>query len=150
MTPILPPPATPPSLGQRVARFFWEGRAGILGASFWMFEASALTSLLLAWIPLVGPFLGPVFGGFTGGRRAGTPQRALGAALIPAILLTLLIFALGAAAAHMTQVPVVGALAAIVAGAVGVIVVLHNLLLFGAALAGGWMRQNEDRRFSER
>jgi len=115
-----------------------------------MFEASALTSLLLAWIPLVGPFLGPVFGGFTGGRRAGTPQRALGAALIPAILLTLLIFALGAAAAHMTQVPVVGALAAIVAGAVGVIAVLHNLLLFGAALAGGWMRQNEDRRFSER
>lgn len=129
---------------QRFTRWVWDTRTSLPWAAVWMTEASFITSLLLAWIPFVGPFLGPVFGGLTGGRRAGTPGRALAAALLPAVLLSLLIVALGAGAAHATQTPLVGALAALVAGAIGVILIVHNLLLFAAALVGGWMRQRED------
>ena len=125
-------------------RWVWDKHANLLMAAVWITEASFIASLLLAWIPIVGPLLGPVFGGLTGGRRAGTPGRALLAALLPACLLSAVIIALGGAAAHMTQMPFVGALATLIAGAVGIILAVHNLLLFGAALAGGLMRQRED------
>ncbi|HUH08000.1 MAG TPA: hypothetical protein VML96_09355 [Egibacteraceae bacterium] len=43
-------------------------------------------SILLMWIPVVGPLVA----GFVGGRRAVTVGKAVGAALVPAILLAVL------------------------------------------------------------
>jgi hypothetical protein len=117
------------------------GRSSFLGAMAWMFGLSFLLTLLLGWIPIVGPFLGPVIGGYVGGSRAGTALRALGAAILPAILLSILLFGLAALAAGLSHLQVVGAIAAIVASAISLIVIIHNLLLFLAALAGGLVRQ---------
>jgi hypothetical protein len=95
----------------------------------------------LFWIPIVGPFIGPIVGGYVGGRRAGTVGRAFLAAILPAILLSGLILGAGALASAHTQTPIVGALAAVIAGAAGIIIFIHNLLLFVAALVGGLTRQ---------
>jgi len=114
-----------------------EGRSGILGAMFWMFGLSILLTLLLGWIPVVGPFIGAAIGGFVGGRRAGSAGRALLAAILPAVLLSLAIAALGAAAAAVSSIPLIGAVGFILAGAVGFILFINNLVLFIAALIGG-------------
>jgi hypothetical protein len=111
----------------------------------WMFGLSLVLTFLLGWIPVIGPFIGPVIGGFIGGRRAGSVGRALAAAVLPAVLLSLVIFGIGAIAASLVAQPVFGAIAAIIAAAVWVIVIIHNLLLFLFALIGGLMRQAEGR-----
>ncbi len=49
-----------------------------------------LLSLLLIWLPGIGPFVA----GFVGGRKAGTFGNALLAFLVPAALFTLAIFLL--------------------------------------------------------
>jgi hypothetical protein len=121
----------------------WRGRSGIWGAMAWMFGLSLLLTFVLGWIPFVGPFIGPAVGGFVGGRRAGTSGRALVAAVLPAVLLSLLILAVGWVAAALADYPIVGAIGIIIAGALGVFLVVHNLLLFLAALVGGWLRQSE-------
>ena len=114
-----------------------EGRSSIIGAMFWMFGLSILLTLLLGWIPLVGPFIGAAVGGYVGGRRAGSAGKALIAAILPAVLLSLVIAALGAVAAAVSSVPLIGAIAVLLAGAAGFILFVHNLVLFVAALIGG-------------
>ena len=120
-----------------------HGRSSIVGAMAWMFGLSFLLTFVLGWIPIVGPFIGPVAGGYMGGRRAGSIGRALLAAILPAVLLSLFILGLGAIAAALVDRPVVGAIAAIIAGALWVILIIHNLLLFLSALIGGLVRQME-------
>lgn len=117
-----------------------NGRSSLLGAMGWMFGLSFVLTLFLGWVPLIGPFIGPTVGGFIGGRRAGSPGTAVLAAVLPAVLLTLLMFALAGMAALLSHLPIVGAIAAIVAGAMGVIIIVHNLVLFLAALVGGATR----------
>ena len=117
-----------------------DGHSGLLGAMGWMFGVSLLLTLLLGWIPFIGPFIGPIVGGYIGGRRAGSAARALLAAILPAALLTALMFAIAGLAAAMSHLPVVGAVGTIIAGAIGVIVLVHNALLFVAALIGGALR----------
>ena len=80
-------------------------------------------------------------GGYIGGRRAGSIGRALAAAILPAILPSAFIIGVGMIAAMVATLPVVGAIGAFIAAALGVILFFHNLLLFAAALVGGWMRQ---------
>ena len=121
------------------------GRSSLLGAMAWMFGLSFVLTLLLGWVPVVGPFIGPVVGGFIGGSRAGSPGRALMAALLPALMLTMLILAVGLLAAAIAKIPIVGAVAAVIAGALGVILVVQDLMLFGASFAGGLARQFQDR-----
>jgi hypothetical protein len=125
---------------------FLSGRSSVLGAMGWMFGLSLVLSLLLWWVPVVGPFIGPAVGGFVGGRRAGTAGRALGAAILPALLLSALIFLAGVAGAALSHTPVLGAVGALVAGAAGIVLFFHNLLLIGAALVGGFISQSEDGR----
>jgi len=120
-----------------------NGQSSISGASGWMFILSFLLTLLLGWVPFVGPFIGPVVGGYVGGRRAGTAGRALGAAILPAALLSVAIVGLGALAAGYSQLPVIGAIAVLVAGLTGVMLIAHSALLIGAALIGGAMQQLE-------
>lgn len=117
------------------------GRSSFLGAMGWMFGLSFLLTLLLGWIPIIGPFIGPVIGGYVGGSRAGTALRAIGAAILPAVLLSLVLLGIAALATALSHLPLVGAVAVIVAGAIGVIVIVHNVLLFLAALTGGLVRQ---------
>jgi hypothetical protein len=80
-----------------------------------------------------------------GGRRAGSIGRALLAALLPALLLSLCVLGLGAVTAALAGYPLVGAIAALIAGALGVILIIHNFLLFLSALIGGLVRQSENR-----
>ena len=128
---------------RQVAERLLHGRSSIVGAMAWMFGLSFVLTFALGWIPVVGPFIGPVIGGYFGGRRAGTAGRALIAAVLPAALLSLVIFGIGAIAASLADEPIVGAIAAIIATAVWVIVIIHNLLLFLTALIGGLVRQIE-------
>ena len=59
-------------------------------------------SVLLFWLPT----LGPLIAGFVGGRRAGGVGPALGAAVIPAVIVSALIFLAGA----VFDLPVIGGL----------------------------------------
>ncbi len=60
---------------------------GSVGAAlFWML----LLSILLIWLPGIGPFVA----GFVGGRKAGNFKNAFLAFLVPAILFTVAIFLL--------------------------------------------------------
>jgi hypothetical protein len=98
-----------------------ERRGSVVGAALWM----VVLSVLLFWLPLVGPLIA----GFVGGRKAGTVGNALLAAALPAIILAVAVFVL----ATLTGLPLVGALA----GA-GILlgIVLHSGPLFLGALLG--------------
>lgn len=128
---------------KRIAGEVVHGHSSIVGAMGWMFCVSFLLTLLLGWVPFVGPFIGPIIGGYLGGRRAGSVSRALLAAFLPALLLSLFIIGLGMLAASFADRPVIGAIAVFIAGALSVILIIHNLLLFVAAFAGGLLRKLE-------
>jgi hypothetical protein len=98
-----------------------ERRGSVLGAATWMI----VLSILLFWIPVVGPLIA----GFVGGHKAGSVSNALVAAALPAIVLAVVVFLL----ATLTGAPVVGALAG-----VGLLlgIVLHSGPLFLGALLG--------------
>ena len=57
-------------------------------------------SVLLFWIPTVGPLIA----GFGGGRKAGSVGPAIMAAIIPAVLVAALLFLLGT----LVSLPVIG------------------------------------------
>ena len=128
---------------RQVAGRALHGRSSIIGAMTWMFGLSFLLTLVLGWVPVVGPFIGPVVGGYMGGRHAGSIGRAMLAALLPAVLLSFIIMGLGGIAAALADRAVVGAIATIIAGALWVILIIHNFLLFLSALIGGLVRQVE-------
>ena len=109
-----------------------------------MFAVSVLLTFALGWIPLLGPFIGPAVGGYIGGRRAGSIARAMLAAVMPALLLSILILGIGVVAAAFADLPVLGAVAAVVAGAMALILIVHNLVLFLGALVGGLVRRLEE------
>lgn len=117
-----------------------EGRSSVVGGMLWMLGLSFLGTLLLGWIPVVGPFVGPVVGGYVGGRRIGTPGGAVLAAILPAILLGVLILALGAVASVFAGMPVIGGAAALLAGMAGLVVVLNSVAMIVAAAVGGATR----------
>lgn len=81
-------------------------------------------SLLLFWLPVVGPFIA----GFVGGRKAATMGRATIAAFAPAVLLGIVVVAILAA----FDLPVIGAVAGI---GVVIAVVVQDVPLF----IGAWM-----------
>ena len=97
-----------------------QGSVG--SATLWMMGLS----VLLFWIPTVGPLIA----GFVGGRKAGGIGPALMAAVIPAILVATLLFLLGT----LVSLPVIGALVG--AGLLLVIVFESVPLLIGAAAGG--------------
>jgi len=86
-----------------------------------------LLSLLLFWLPVVGPLVA----GIVGGQKAGSVSAALFAAVLPALLFGLALFAL---ATSLTGVPLLGVLA----GAGGLILALSHIgpLLLGAVIGG--------------
>lgn len=86
-----------------------------------------LLSVLLSWLPI----LGPLIAGFVGGRMIGEEKRALAVALLPAILLAVVLWIILAA----FDLPVLGAVAGF--GALVVIAVQEIPLLVGAWFGGG-------------
>lgn len=72
----------------------------IFSAVVWM----TVLSLLLFWLPVIGPLLA----GFVGGRKAGTVGNAIIAVFVPGILAAVLLF-LGLSA--LSGMPLVGAIA---------------------------------------
>ncbi|HEX6643580.1 MAG TPA: hypothetical protein VF037_02825 [Gemmatimonadales bacterium] len=84
-------------------------------------------SLLLFWIPVVGPLVA----GLVGGYKAGTIPRAIAAVFVPAILMGLLA---AAAAAYLTDFMLWG----LVAGVGTVVLMLLQIgPLFVGAVGGG-------------
>lgn len=95
----------------------------IIMAMIWM----AVLSLLLFWLPL----LGPLIAGFVGGQTAGSAGRGILAALIPIAILCLILFAFSAA---LTGLPVIGFLFSI---GLFVALVFQSLLLLIGVIIGG-------------
>jgi len=100
-----------------------ENRGSLLIAMIWM----ALLSLLLFWLPL----LGPLIAGIVGGRAAGGVGAGLLAAIIPAALLGLLLAVFGTL---LTGIPLIGMLAG---AGIFVLVVVQSVPLLIGALIGG-------------
>lgn len=104
-----------------------DDRRSIVVGSMWM----VAISVLLFWLPLVNGFVG----GLVGGYKVKGVKRALAAAVLPVIIVTLALWLILAA----LELPVVGLVAGL---AVGGIVLLSDIGLFlGAALGGAVGRQ---------
>ena len=100
-----------------------ETKGSLWAAIGWM----SMLSLLLFWLPLLGPFLA----GYVGGKKAGTPGNAALAVFLPGVLLAVLSFVLGT---MLSGLPIIG----ILAGFGGLIFAFANIgpLLVGALLGG--------------
>jgi hypothetical protein len=97
-------------------------REGSIGSAVvWIF----VISILLFWLPV----LGPLIAGFVGGRRAGGLGNALIACILPGILLSVALFFLGSV---LTLIPVLGFVFA--AGGLALAFAHIGPLLLGAIL----------------
>jgi hypothetical protein len=97
-------------------------REGSLGAAVgWMF----ILSILLFWLPVVGPFIA----GFVGGRKAGTLGNAVLAVFLPGIVFGVALFLFSGV---LLGLPILAA----VAGAGGFVLALAHVgpMLLGAIL----------------
>lgn len=94
----------------------------VVNGAVWML----LLSVLLSWLPI----LGPLIAGFVGGRMIGDERRSLMVALIPAVLLALVLWGILAA----FDLPVLGAVAGL--GMLVVIAIQEIPLLVGAWFGG--------------
>ncbi len=97
-------------------------RGSLSSATLWMIGLS----ILLFWLPTVGPLIA----GFVGGRKAGDVGTAILAAILPAIVIGALLFLLGT----LFALPLIGAIVG--AGLVLVLVVNSVPLLIGAIVGG--------------
>jgi hypothetical protein len=98
-------------------------KGSVLAGLFWML----LISILLFWLPSIGPLIA----GIVGGKKAGGVGNAILAALLPAILLGILLFVFASA---LTGAPIIG----FVAGWGAFFLVVSNVgpLLLGAIIGG--------------
>ena len=93
----------------------------VVSALIWMF----VLSILLFWLPLVGP----IIAGFVGGRKAGSVGNAILAAILPSIVVGVAFFFF---ATLLTGLPLFGFLAG--AGGLAIAAVHIVPLLLGAIL----------------
>ena len=100
-----------------------EEKGSVIMGMIWM----AIISLLLFWLPAVGPLIA----GIVGGKVAGSVGGGFMAALLPGILLSLVLFFAGTL---LTGVPIIG----VVAGMGVFVLILINIfpLLTGALIGG--------------
>jgi len=100
-----------------------DSNGSIVMGMIWMF----IISLLLIWLP----GLGPLIAGIVGGKIAGSVMRGIVAALLPGLLLAGCLFAFGS---MFTGLPVVGAI--IAGGGVLLYIIYVPVLLIGALIGG--------------
>jgi hypothetical protein len=101
-----------------------NAKKGSIGAGIvWMF----IISLLLFWLPVIGPLIA----GLVGGKKSGGVGNALLAVFLPGIVFGVLLFILATA---LTGIPLIGS----IAGAGGLILCLAHVgpLLVGAIIGG--------------
>jgi hypothetical protein len=98
-------------------------RGSVISAIFWMF----LLSLLLFWLPVLGPFVA----GLVGGKKAGGVAPALAAVFLPGIAFGVALFALATA---LSGLPLLGAIAGM--GGLALSLVHVGPLLLGAIIGG--------------
>jgi len=115
------------SRGPPLTRLAPERRSSLVAGSAWM----VLISLLLFFVPLLNGFVG----GLIGGYKVGTVGRGLTAALLPAVVVAVGLWALLA----LAELPLVGMLAGV---AIGLAVVFSELGLFLGAVVGGLIAAN--------
>lgn len=106
-----------------VKEVYVEKPGSILGGMIWM----AIISLLLFWLPVIGPLLA----GIVGGKKAGSVSAGITAVFLPGIILGGLLFAFSSV---LTGFPVIG----LIAGAGAFILVMFSVgpLLIGAIIGG--------------
>ncbi len=95
----------------------------VLSGVIWML----VISVLLFWLPVIGPLLA----GIVGGKKSGGVGKALLAVFLPGVLLAVALFML---ASTMTGLPIIGA----VAGMGGIVFALIGIgpMLIGAIIGG--------------
>lgn len=97
-------------------------KGSILSAALWMIGLS----IVLFWLPV----LGPLIAGVVGGRVAGSVGRGITAALLPAAIIAVVAFIVAA----IFALPIVGAVAGF---GIIVVAVIHSVpLLIGAVIGG--------------
>lgn len=99
-------------------------KGSIISAIIWM----TILSILLGWIPLIGPLIA----GYVGGKKAGNVSNALIAVAVPALLLAILIYTVFLSI--FSSLPIIGAL---IAGATFTIVIAYDFILLIGAVIGG-------------
>lgn len=93
-------------------------------------------TILLFWIPVIGPFVA----GFVGGRKAGSPGAGLVATALPAIVAGVLVFL------FVNAFPGVAPwLAALLAGALAVWLIIQAGVVLLGGLVGGWSAKDRER-----
>ena len=100
-----------------------EEKGSVIMGMIWM----AVISLLLFWLPAIGPLLA----GIVGGKVAGSVGGGFMAALLPGILLSIVLFFAGTL---LTGIPMVGVIASM--GALALILINIIPLLIGALIGG--------------
>lgn len=90
------------------------------------FLVMTILSILLFWVPVLGPFIA----GYFGGKSAGGVINAVTAALLPALAFAFLVFSTGVVA----DLPVLGA---ILGGAAFLVMGVHVLPLVIGGMIGG-------------
>ncbi len=100
-----------------------DSNGSVLSGMLWMF----FISLLLFWLPTIGPLIA----GIVGGKKSGGVGSAIMAALLPSLIMAGLLFFFSTA---LTGMPVIG----IVAGAGIFMLLLFQVgpLLLGAIIGG--------------
>jgi hypothetical protein len=100
-----------------------DKKGSIIAGIIWM----SLISLLLFWLPVIGPLVA----GLVGGKKSGDVGNAIAAVFLPGIIFGILLFFLATALSGM---PLIGA----IAGAGGFILSLAHIgpLLLGAIIGG--------------
>ncbi|MBD3649580.1 MAG: hypothetical protein HUJ31_19480 [Pseudomonadales bacterium] len=106
-----------------VREVYVEKPGSILAGMIWM----AIISLLLFWLPVVGPLLA----GIVGGKKAGGVMNGIIAVFLPGIILGALLFIFSSA---LTGLPVIGLVAG--AGAFMLVMISVGPLLIGAIIGG--------------
>jgi hypothetical protein len=103
-----------------------EKRSSIVGAMLWML----VISLLLFWLPLIGPFVG----GLVGGKKAGSVGRGLAACFLPALIFAGFVFVVLA----LGGLPLSGLiLGSLVGGATALTILVEGFAMVCGAIVGG-------------
>jgi hypothetical protein len=101
----------------------YNNNGSIMIAILWMF----LISILLFWLP----FIGPLLAGIVGGKKAGDVGSAILAVFLPCVVFSIILFVFTSA---LIGIPIIG----VIAGAGVLILTLANIgpLLLGAIIGG--------------
>jgi hypothetical protein len=100
-----------------------EKKGSIVAGILWMF----LISLLLFWLPVIGPLVA----GIVGGKKAGSVGSAILAVFLPGIIFGVVLFVF---ASSLTGIPLLGAIAGV--GGFALSLVHIGPLLIGAIIGG--------------